>query len=72
LNRNDYVPSASMIWIRYCGLSAARSSQSRTAGHPVQLLLINITEICELSIQKLIFPNGPIFMIENADRFAFL
>ena len=35
LHGNDYVPSASMIWIRYCGSSAARSSQSRIAGHPV-------------------------------------
>jgi hypothetical protein len=42
-----------MIWIRYCGSSAARSSQSRIAGHPVRLSNINITEFCRLSIEKL-------------------
>jgi hypothetical protein len=33
-------------------LSAARSSQSRIVGHPVELLVMNILEISRLSIQK--------------------
>jgi hypothetical protein len=40
-----YVPSASMTWIRLFGSSAARSSQSRIVGHPVQLLVVNILEM---------------------------
>lgn len=49
---NVYIPSASMIWIRFFGLSAARYSQSRNVGHPVGLSCTNILEFWGMSNRK--------------------